>query len=223
MESKRIIDEFSNLDDKKIKQLETETKRKLGRYGEIREDYFLYLCSLVQVGYNQDANNYVNLLRRLYLTSFFWSVPGDLNRSEDGKNLRDGYFVRSDWVDYTAINGPCNFLEFLIALSSRIDRDIANQLLDNNHDRTIDWFWMIIENLGFLSCPDEKWTVEIGNFVSDKLNYIMTRQFDDNGIGGMFPLKEYNYIPDSNKKSQKCVEFWAQANYYFVEHSELLE
>ena len=180
--------------------------KKAGTFGVIQEDYFEWLCEKVEVGIDSGRNEYTNLLRILYSVPFFWTFSMDENRMKDGKALRDTYgmFIKdrknvykmileaeiNDWKD--AIGGPCTFLEFIIALCERIDRDLATQLLENQRDRTAEWFWLLMQNIDFLRYSDDVWEPKNAQKVTEKLNFIMTRQYDDDGTGGLFPLKPSN-------------------------------
>ena len=65
-----------------------------------------------------DTNGYL-LLCLLHRKSFYWTVPNDDNRAEDGKFLR--VLFMSEYPRYKdfSLDGECSFLEFLIGLARR--------------------------------------------------------------------------------------------------------
>ena len=105
-----------------------------------RDLYFDELVDFV------DGENLRGVLWRLYTTEFYWfdDIIMDRNRAMDGLKLRHedknaGYSVN------------CSVLEMLIGMAIRCERDIMH--VNGAGDRTIEWFWIMIGNLG-LDNPD---------------------------------------------------------------------
>jgi hypothetical protein len=116
--------------------------------------YYVWLCRKIDIDNRED---YSRLLRYLRSKEFYYSVPNDVNRAEDGKHLRKEYlasgkFLSTDiWEDE-----PCSVLEMIIALSIRISRDI---MPDYGYSTSY-WFWKMIGNLGLDFYTNERFNAE---------------------------------------------------------------
>src|SRR5689334_13453147 len=105
--------------------------------------YFNWLCAkVVDVNETSPGLTYWKLFRTLHTTEFVWLLPGDDNRSEDGKELRIEFLLQADIPDdpdwRTLIE--CSVLEMLIAFARR------TEFMSSISAR--EWFWIFIENLG---------------------------------------------------------------------------
>lgn len=158
------------------------------------------------------ASRYTMLFDILYNTEFTWVLSWDEHRASDGKDLRIRYedecgiSCRDDWLDW-----PCSFLEMLVALAYSIeDKIMFNPDLG---DRTYQWFWVILGNLGLDICTDD-WLKRQGrrgiDYIDSVISVVLNRSYDTDGHGGMFPLR-------NPEEDQRSVELWYQANAYFLE------
>jgi hypothetical protein len=75
-------------------------------------------------------------------------------------------------------------------------------------DRSPEWFWVMISNLGLDRMDDENFDLR---YVDDVLNVFLNRTYFMNGTGGLFPLK----IP---KVNQRRVEIWYQMSAFIAEN-----
>lgn len=169
------------------------------------EAYFKWLYS--QVGSVENRNlkkTYWKLLRLLYKTEFTWSIEKDGNRAQDGKDLRieflhEAGIKKADqepgWLDL-----GCSMLELMIALSWMLAFDGGGELRD--------WFWQLIDNLGLKECTDATQIDE--RIIEEILDRVITRNYSNNGAGGLFPLSNPN-------KDQRGVELQYQAQAYLLE------
>jgi hypothetical protein len=143
--------------------------------------------------------NYEELLLLLYRTEFTVRISNDQNRAADGIELRydflrEGNYPReAHWLEQ-----PCSVLEFLIGFAKR-----AAFLTDMP---VRDWFWKMLGNLGLdefrqISDPSEE------EFIRNRLDIFMERQYDRNGNGGLFPLR-------NSRDDQRKVEIWYQFSEY---------
>lgn len=168
-----------------------------------REEYFTYLKDKISRG----KANHNLLLAYLFDTPFIWSykIPTDANRSKDGKCLRDRYANETgDYLMYDDRVEACNVLEMLVALSIRIEEDIMAEP-GNEHPEV--WFWEMIKNLGLDMMSDSRfWEKNVRGI----LEIWLGRQFEEDGRGGLFPLK-------SASKDQRLVSIWDQMNLYLNE------
>ena len=170
------------------------------------DNYFNWLCSLVKI--DEPDNTYFHLARILYDTSFYTINDFDLNRAEDGLDLREEYFSRTREREPVL---PCNVLEMLIALSERMSDDLYDEE-NTMYDMTY-CFWRMICNLNLDIYTDE--IFEYMSFAEEdiriKLEEFLSRRYDYSGKGGLFPLK-------NPKKDQRKVEIWYQMNAYLIEN-----
>lgn len=153
--------------------------------------YFNELIDIV------DGRGYENLLLHMFNTPFYCKVHNDSNTLHHCRDLRNECNAHHD-DDY-------NVFEFFIALARGMD-DILHDL--QHGDRTADWFWMMMENMGLTQYTnpnyDEKRVdVVIQNFIE--------RRFAKNGEGGPFPLKR----PLGNMRR---TEWWYALNWYVEEN-----
>ena len=174
-----------------------------------RDQYIGWLADKISI---YVGSEYSKLIQCLWEIPFVWQLPDDRNRAIDGNMLRRVY-VQSHRVYHQELVFPfsdgCTFLEFLIALSER-----ANDIMyEPGIDKTADYFWIIISNMGLDVCTDESYGLIWDDFyVNEKIGNVLSRGYDFNGIGGLFPLK--NPIDD-----QKNVSIWYQMNAFLNENS----
>lgn len=171
----------------------------------IRNQYFDWLYDCVCRNRINDKVSYRKLLMELHSTEFIFSIPGDLNRAKDGVDLRyrfELYMEEKYNIRTPIIPGPCSVLEMMIALSIRCEEDIMDDILYGN--RTQQWFWNMMSNLGLNYMTDE---VYDRDYVDEKINIFLNREYEPDGKGGLF------YIRDC-KEDLRDVEIWAQLCWY---------
>lgn len=188
------------------------------RYGaspdDILEDYFDWLCDIVHANDPQDS--FIELMRVLFETDFYWVIDNDINRAEDGKHLR-GYFEnQSLYSDYSIIyDKPCSVLEMLIALSIRIDEEVMWNPSKGN--RAVTWFWEMLENLEIADIDDYSFCDPKNRYQIEKvLEKFLSRNYDKDGFGCLFPPN--SCYTCRSKVSQKVsqVEIWYQMMDYMM-------
>lgn len=185
--------------------------RKLSEYEMAsleREHYITWLASRVDA---YVGITYSRLLHCLWEIPFVWSIDDDRNRAIDGNTLRTIY-KQSHKVVYPEVVFPfddgCTFLEFLIALCGR-----ANDLMyEPGNDKTGEFFWQIVTNACLDHCTDDAYGKTWDDFyVSSKIAYILSRSYEFNGLGGLFPLKNAT-------ENQQNVPIWYQMNAFLNEN-----
>lgn len=179
---------------------------------QIQQDYFKYLCSLVNA--DDPSCTFSKLMMSLHICEFTWRVSNDVNRAEDGLSLRIDFSnierFDEDTITWLYSYTPCSVLEMMIALAFRIDEDIMWN--PDKGSRTIQWFWEMIHNLNLESLSDENWVYPESDFVvKASIGKLLDRDFDKNGRGGLFPLSYFD------GKDQRKIEIWRQMNTYFLE------
>lgn len=169
------------------------------RDDDIRNDYYEWVCSLVG-GKRSRVITYHKLLEHLYNTEFVWSIPKDANRAEDGKDLRWRYTLdrlHSREIP-ECLDGPCSVLEMLIALALRCEETIMDDPRYGN--RSGQWFWEMIGNLGLTSLTDDKYDKRLAQGI---INRFLNRDYEPNGEGGLFVIR---HCDDDLRR----VEIWVQ-------------
>lgn len=174
---------------------------------EIDEDYFLWLCSIVNA--NDNDKKYFELLRYMYDLEFSDHmaklVGNDINRILDGMDLRKDFAQDSLYENYSCLEGPCSLLEMMIALSYRIFKDLGGP-------SGSDWFWIMIDNLGLLDCTDDVFfELDIQKKIDMATKSLLRRTYRKDGSGGLFPLM----CPSTD---QRITEIWYQMQAYYLEN-----
>ncbi len=150
--------------------------------------------------------SYQKLLSALYEKEFIWFVKNDGNRAEDGERLR---IIFEDETGGKCRNhAPCSLLEMMVALAIRCDCEIMYD--PDEGDRSSQWFWDMLENLG-LSCMDD-WTFDQEEF-DEITDCLLTRNYAKDGFGGLF------YIEGISVDMRK-IEIWYQMNYWLQSRFE---
>lgn len=175
--------------------------------GLLDEQYLTWLYSQVSsVKAKNPTRTYWSLLRQLYTKEFVWFVPNDDNRVEDGRDLRYE-FIESQRIEVAErdwLNLGCSVLEMLMGLSRRLSFEAGGE--------SREWFWHLIDNLGFINCTDAWYKNSKHNeAVDDKLERLIFRTYDYDGAdGGLFPLSH-------PEEDQRNVEIWYQLSAYILE------
>jgi len=168
--------------------------------------YFRWLCKQIE---NRGAHTYRKLFEILMEREFYWSVPNDDNRIEDGIKLREIFAQSHPPFLPDSSSLPCSILEMLIALSYRMENILSER---TEGDRSRQWFWEMIHNLGLDQFHDENFYMAKRNGVIDHiLNTFMNRTYDRYGHGGLFPLKK-------TAKNSAKIEIWYQLMQYLDEN-----
>lgn len=173
---------------------------------EIDEEYFLWLCELVDAE-DPDAG-YLGLMRRMYDMEFSDRtaklIPNDDNRIEDGIELRERFEEESLFDDYSCLGGPCSVLEMMIALSYRMEENFG-------YEDHIYWFWDMMRNLGLDEFTDNRYfDLDGQSEVNHILRDFRMRKYGKDGCGGLFPRR-------NPERDQRRLEIWVQMNNYLIE------
>lgn len=170
---------------------------------ELANEYFEWMVDLMCGERFHNEISYRKLLTHLHDTKFVYLIPKDRNRAEDGMNLRDRYaflYDREDLPFY--IDGPCSVLEMMVALAIRCEENIMDDPIIG--DRTAQWFWGMVVNLGLGSMVDERYDEQ---YVTDCLTRFLNREYEPNGKGGLFTVRHC-------KRDLRNVEIWYQLCWY---------
>lgn len=169
----------------------------------INDEYFDWLCEIVDSKRFSKHVSYRKLLMHLHNIEFTWFIPYDDNRADDGIMLRRKYALAhhdEELSDY--ISGPCSVLEMMAALAIRCEESIMDDTLFGN--RTGQWFWGMIRNLGLSPMNDSNFDAE---FVDDVIARFLNREYEPDGKGGLFTIKNCDH-------DLRTVEIWRQLSWY---------
>ena len=197
----------------------TENNR-VSLHSKIEKDVGSYLEWLESYTLDEDLDaekrfSYRKLIRKLWSMPFHGSIGNDIDRVQDGLQLRSKYDaivekiigVQVDYFDTAEwsanIYGECRVLEFLIALSIRMYELMEDTDLENSVSR---WFWEIMGNVAFDILDDSVWEIYEGDrLVEQIVNRIM--DLDDSvglsGRGGWFYIYGWTEL-----------EIWYQMHVY---------
>lgn len=173
----------------------------------ISDEYFDWLVDLMCSGRFPDSVSYRRLFAFLHDSMFTWSIPRDENRADDGINLRrrfalyEGYDETYDMV-IDMLSGPCSVLEMMVGLAIRCEENIMDDPSKGN--RTQQWFWGMIANLGLGSMTDECFDMTRAERIIDIL---LNREYEPDGRGGLFTVRHCNV-------DLRTIEIWYQLNKY---------
>ena len=166
------------------------------------DDYVYFLYRIVQNG----GENHRKLCVELFKNRFFvtrLAPKRDVDREKDGLELRK----ECDYSENSPI--PCTMLEMIIGISKRM----SEQLMDEDgEDKTAQYFWEIIGNLGLDCWDDDNFGWETGlapKNIGKICEILCKRQYNPDGTGGgMFPM------PGLLGINQKKMEIWYQMQEY---------
>lgn len=151
---------------------------------EIRHEYFEWMFHIVCDGRYGKENSYRELLAYLHEIEFTWIIPKDSNRAEDGKSLRWRFAYSTHTNVYDALDGPCSVLEMILALAIRCEESLLDD--PSYGDRTGQWFWKMIANLGLGSMTDQRFDQD---YVDDAISRFLNREYEADGRGGLFTVR----------------------------------
>lgn len=170
---------------------------------DVRNEYFEWLYNLVCRDRFSKQISFKKLLMALHHTEFIYYIPLDDNRADDGINMRRRFAIeRKDPRLVNYLNGPCSVLEMMIALSMRCEETIMDDPAIGN--RTGQWFWGMIANLGLGSMDDSNFNeLYVGETVARFLN----RDYEPDGKGGLFTVR-------GTDQDMRDLEIWMQLCHY---------
>ncbi len=175
---------------------------------EIVNEYFEWLCRFVNASKGRYGVSYRKLLMFLHRTDFKYVLKRDSNRADDGRGLRWRFVVdhpklRYCWEEVAPyLDGPCSVLEMMIALAIRCEETIMDD--DAYGNRTGQWFWKMINNLGLGGMTDLYFNQQKAE---DIMIRFMSRSYAPDGHGGLFVIPD----PPSDLRD---VEIWMQLCWY---------
>ena len=175
---------------------------------EVIDGYFLWITRFVCT--EEQRISYNKLLTHLFDHEFTYILNKDSNRAIDGIDLRYRYGREKD-IPKTVIRSvldirPCSILEMLVALSLRIEETIMDD--PDIGDRTGEWFWMMIKNLGLGDEYDDEYDERLVDF---SVGRFLERMYDRDGTGGLVHIEH-------PRSDLRYVEIWYQLMWYLSDN-----
>ena len=170
---------------------------------QIINDYFEWLWNFTKCRGHSQNRKIITLLHNI---EFRYSIPMDANREEDGIDLRYRFItevgIPKNYQEvYAYLDGPCSVLEMMIALAIRCEESIMDD--PDIGDRTSEWFWLMMKNLGLDYMSDRKFD---RNIAEEKISIFLDRKYKRNGEGGLFVV--------NGRRDLRKVEIWYQMCWY---------
>lgn len=176
----------------------------------INDHYFQWLAEDMSL---HDSVDHWYLLHQLYCKPFYWIINGDAAVVDDTLELRA--FYSSIWkrnpfpVDENVAESDVNCLEVLRYLSMRLSSMIT--------DKTeYEWFWELLKNLKLDKFSDYNYSKMGGSqAVNYRLAIWLTRRYNIDGHGGLFPLASIRYfLSKEDRENQTKLSIYEQAIAY---------
>lgn len=151
--------------------------------------YFEWLHDMVCGTRFSDETSFRKLITHLHNTEFGYLLRNDESRAREGMNLRHRFALTQmpeipEYEILDILDGPCSVLEMMIALAIYCEEHV----MDNPQvgDRTGQWFWNMVVNLGLADQMDVRFDKR---YVEDTLRRFLNRQYEPNGTGGLFKIR----------------------------------
>lgn len=170
---------------------------------DLKKMYYEWICGMVLP---RRKSSYKKLCRHLQDTIFRASLPMDINREEDGIDLRYRFAYENNiderLVAFKLDNEPCSVLEMMAALALRCEEDIMGDPEEGN--RIDEWFWVMICSMGLSMENDARYEYEK---VDKAIKAMLDRTYRFDGKGGLFYIR-------GCKKDMRNAEIWYQMCWY---------
>lgn len=170
----------------------------------VERGYFDWMCALVGV----QPRYFGNLMLFLHNKEFYYTIPMDGNRLEDGISLRYRYGLEAGIDDVIIAEEldktkEASVLEMMVALALKCEEHIMGN--PDMGDRVALWFHEMLDSLGLSYMDDAHFNAMIAEMVIDRF---LRHDYAPDGRGGLFTVP-------SSPKDMRCAEIWTQANLYF--------
>lgn len=171
---------------------------------DIKERYFKWLYNYVCEGRANSHVSYIKMFKLLHSIPFIYSIRNDINRAVDGVDLRNRFIMemKFDETYLKYLRSSCSVLEMLIALSIRCEETIMDDTRYGN--RTKQWFWSMLKNLGISFMTDDIYDEE---YIRKHIDIFLKHEYEPNGKGGLFYIKNC-------KDDLRDFEIWTQLCWY---------
>lgn len=172
---------------------------------EVSNEYFEWMYHMVCNKRYSEHISYRKLFMHLHNFEFVSYIRGDENRINDGIQLRRRFSIDSGYEDNylsSYLKEPCSVLEMMLALAIRCEETIMDDPKKGN--RTGQWFWNMVINLGLGAMTDYNYEKD---YVENVLNKFVNREYEPDGRGGLFTIRNCN-------KDLRKIDIWCQLCWY---------
>lgn len=178
---------------------------------ELQKVYFNWMYQLVCEPQYTGGLSYRELLFYLHERDFIVLMERDMNRAEDGVDLRYRFGYEENIPDVDIANAldirPCSVLEMMVSLSIRCESIMSDPDIG---DRTGKWFWEMLSSLELDDMDDSSFSWEDAEYI---LELFLKREYCRDGRGGLFTI-------ENCKRDLRDVEIWYQMGWHL---NELIE
>ena len=170
---------------------------------QVKNRYFEWPYNYACRGRISEHISYRKLFMNLHNTQFDFYIRNDVNRAMDGVNLRYRFgTVINDDKTFDILDEPCSVLEMILALAIRMEEQIMDD--PSYGDRTQQWFWGMLSNIGISMMSDD---IYDDKYVNDCIYRFLERRYESNGKGGLFYIRNCD-------QDLRDVEIWTQMCWY---------
>lgn len=178
----------------------------------VKSQYFNWLCAIA-IPDNNLRENYTALLGYLYEKIYIPRFEMDLNRAQDGVNLRFKFereydYAIEDIIEYFD-NEPCSMLEMMIALSIKLEESIMFD--PDKGDRISLWFMNMLRNMEISDSTNNMFHYKRVDLV---VSLFLDGQYGADGSGSLFKIKRKDI-------DMRDYDLWYQMNFYAEELDKL--
>ena len=147
--------------------------------------YFKWMCDRISGNGYSKGLDFGKLLAHLHGIEFISLMTLDDNVAAAGVELRWRYAYRNGLTDVPkSLDGPCTVFEMILALAMYCEESLMDD--PRYGDRTRQWFWGMINNLGLGSMTDDRFDED---YVDEVIDRFMHRDYEPNGRGGLFTIR----------------------------------
>lgn len=170
----------------------------------VENEYFNWLYKKACGNRYPEQISYKKLLMYLHSKIFRYHILKDRNRAEDGISLRRRFTYDCDTIEDADLylTEPCSVLEMMLALAIRCEESIMDDF--ERRDRTTQWFWCMVTNLGIGSMTDDRFDKKL---VNDAIERFLDGDYAPDGKGGLFYIRNCD-------TDLRYVEIWTQLLWY---------
>lgn len=195
-------------------------------YEVISEAYRKWLINKF-INKGKRADIYTKLLYALFHEEYYYLIPNDMNRGEDGKNLRNRFIEsrrgqrlaarktinENDIVESMEMLGKPNMLEVMVSICLYME-DMTRSFVPDNSATY--WMGRLIDNLNLADLTNDVYDKLNGDIaVHDAVEKVLSRTYDKLGRGSLFPMRDSKR---NRHRDYRDVEIWYQMQTWLGEN-----
>jgi len=154
-----------------------------------------------------ERNHYNTLLKALHSSLFYFSIPMDENRMQDGIDLRYRFAYENGYPIDIVKNelyrsNTCSILEMMVALAIKGNERILYDY--ETGGRTDFIFKEMLKSLQIIDLSDENFSKSYFDY---RISKFLNRDYSYNGNGGLFTVHD-------PRDDMRTVDIWYQMNWF---------